>query len=186
MAIPNFGDCVMSFRVTCWLYITLQPTFFLLSIFPFQLYINWNSYLICNRVHFPCSFHFMMWLLLQMPHLLIGPFIFRDLICHCQLADPGLVLCVGLILPFRNFRQLPWSCLEWLPAYLVRWLPCILITALKELICVIKVVQYLLFFPDWPAGYWVWLTSTVLLSFQHMFLPISVWRLIICHGVNCF
>ena len=28
--------------------------------------------------------------------------------------------------------------------YLVRWLPCIWITALQELICVIKVVQYLL------------------------------------------
>ena len=28
--------------------------------FPFQLYINWNRYLICNRFQFLCSFHFLM------------------------------------------------------------------------------------------------------------------------------
>ena len=40
-----------------------------------------------------------MWLLLQMPHPLTGPFIFRILVCSYQLVDPGLVLCIGLILP---------------------------------------------------------------------------------------
>ena len=39
--------------------------------------------------------------------------------------------------------------------YLVRWLPCIWMTALQKLIYVIKVVQYLLFYPDWPARYGV-------------------------------
>ena len=33
-----------------------------------------------------------------MPCPLIGPFVFRDLVCHYQLVDPGLVLYVGLIL----------------------------------------------------------------------------------------
>ena len=110
-------------------------------------------------------------------------FYFRGLVCHYQLVDPGLVLCVGLILPCRSFRPSPWCCVEWLSTYLVRWLPSIWITALQKLICVIKVVQYLLFFPGWPARYWVWAISMVLLLFQHTFLPISMWRPIICPGV---
>ena len=40
-------------------------------------------------------------------------------------------------------------------------------------------VQYLLFFPDWPARYCMWLTSTLLLFFQHTFLPISMWKAVI-------
>ena len=35
----------------------------------------------------------------------------------------------------------------------VRWLPCIWITVLLRCTCVMKVVQCLLFFPDWPARY---------------------------------
>ena len=70
--------------------------------------------------------------------------------------------------------------------YLVRWLPCIWITALQKLICVIKVLQYLLFFPEWIARYWVWPTSTVFLLFQHTFLPISMWRPITCHAIGWF
>ena len=166
--------------------ITLLPTCFLLSTFTFQLYINWNTYLICNRAWFPYNFHFPMSLLLQMSWPLIGPFIFRVLVCCYQLLDPCQVLCVGLILPCRDFRQVPWSWIKWLIACLVRWLLCIWITALQKVTCVIKVVQYLLFFPDWPAGYWVWPTNTVLLLFQHTFLPISMWRPIICHGISCF
>ena len=39
-----------------------SPThFFLLFTFPFQLYINCNSYLICNRAQFPCNFRFLLW-----------------------------------------------------------------------------------------------------------------------------
>ena len=86
-------------------------------------------------------------------------FLFRILDCHYQLLDPGQVLCAGLILPCTNFRQLSWCYAEWFLDYLIRLLPCIWITALKKLICVIMVVQYLLFFPDCPAGYWIWLTS---------------------------
>ena len=37
----------------------------------------------------------------------LAVFIFRVLDCHYQLVDPGQVLCVGLILPGWNFRQLP-------------------------------------------------------------------------------
>ena len=116
----------------------------------------------------------------------LGLFIFRVLVCHYQLVDPGVVLCLGLILPCRSFRQLPLCCIEWLSTYLVEWLPCTWITVLQKLIFVIKVVQFLLFFLGWPAGYWVWPTSTVLLLFEHTFLPISMWRLIICHRVSCF
>ena len=76
------------------------------SILP-TLYINWNSCLICNRAQFLCNFLFLMWLLLLMPHPLIGPFIFRDLVYLYQLVDPGQVLCAGLILPCMSFRLLP-------------------------------------------------------------------------------
>ena len=62
-------------------------------------------------------------------------------------------LCVGLILPCRNFMLLPSCYIEWPSAFLVRWLPYIWITVLLRLIYVIKVVQCLLFFPDWPARY---------------------------------
>ena len=52
---------------------------------------------------------------------------------------------------------------------------------MQKLICVIKVVQYLLFFPGWPARYWVQQTRTILLLFQCTFLPISMRRLIWGH-----
>ena len=114
-----------------------------------------------------------------------GLFVFWDLVYHYWLVDPGPVLCVGLILPCRSFKPLPCCCIDWLSTYLVRWLPCIWITALLRLICVIKVVQCLLFFPCWPARYRVWQTNTVLLLFQHTFPPFSMWRPIICPGVRC-
>ena len=65
-------------------------------------------------------------------HPLIGPIIFWDLIYHYQLVDPDCILCAGLILPCRSFRQSPQHCIEWLSAYLVRWLPCTSITALLQ------------------------------------------------------
>ena len=60
------------------------------------------------------------------------------------------------------------------------------ITGLLRLTCVMRVVQCLLFFPGWPARYWVWLTSMVLLFFQYTFLPTTMWRLIICPRISCF
>ena len=73
----------------------------LLSTFPFQLSLNWNSYVICNRPWLPCNFHFVMWLYLQVHHPLTGPFIFWVLVSHYQLVDPGLGLCEG---PCSSFR----------------------------------------------------------------------------------
>ena len=75
--------------------------------FPFLPCVNWNSYHISNRAQFLCNFLFLMWLLLLMPHSLIGPFIFRDLLCLYWLMDLGGLLCVRLILPCRSFRPLP-------------------------------------------------------------------------------
>ena len=105
-------SCHFEWHVDC--FIILQPNYFLLSIFPFQLCINLSGYLICNIAQFLCNVFFLMWLLLQMPCPLIGPFIFRGLDCHYQLVDPGQVLCAGLILPCRDSKQLPWCCIEWL------------------------------------------------------------------------
>ena len=60
---------------------------FLLSNVPFPLYVNWNGYLIYNIAQILCNFHFLMWLLLLIPHPFIGPFIFRDLVYHYWLVD---------------------------------------------------------------------------------------------------
>ena len=80
-------------------------------------------------------------------------FIFRVLGYLYQLVVPGQVPCLGLILPCRNFRLLPSCSIGWPSTSLVRLLPCIWITILLKHTCVIKVVQCLLFFPDWPARY---------------------------------
>ena len=63
---------------------------------------------------------------------LIGPFIFRDLGYLYQLVVPGLVPCVGLILPCRNFMLLPLCYVKWPSTSVVRWLPCIWITVLCQ------------------------------------------------------
>ena len=67
-----------------------------------------------------------MWLLLLMPCPLIGSFIFRDLDYLYWLVVLGRVLCVGLILPSRSSRPLPWCYIGWPSVYLVRWLHYIL------------------------------------------------------------
>ena len=126
---------------------------FLVFIFLLRPYINWTGWLTCNKVLFHCNSHFRMWSLLLMLHPLIGPFIFRDLGYLYPLVVHGLVPCLGLILPCRNFRLLQSCSVGWPSASLVRWLPCIWITVLLRLTCVIKVVQCLLFFPGWPAAY---------------------------------
>ena len=175
--------CNSEWHVTCLPF--SHPFIFSSSFCPFLL-TSTGTAISSATVWFLCNFHFLMWLLLLMPHPLTGSFIFRDLVYLYWLVDPGWALCVGLILLCRSFRPLPWCCVEWPSTYLVRWLPCIWITALLRLICVIKVVQCLLFFPGWPARYWVWLTCMVLPLFQHTFLPTTMWRLIICPGIRCF
>ena len=112
-----------------------------------------NSCLPYNKVLFHCTSHFLMWSLLLMLHLVIGPFIFRVLGYCYLLVVPGQVPCLGLILPCRNFRLLLSCSVGWPSASLVRLLPCIWIIVLLKRTCVIKVVQCLHFFPDWPAGY---------------------------------
>ena len=146
--------------------------------------LEWLSNL--QKVPFLCNFHFQMWSLLLIPHPLIGPFIFRNLGLLYQLVVPDQVPCVGLILPCRNIKLLPSCYVKWPSTSLVRWLLCTWMTVLLRLTCVIRVEQCLLFFPDWPAVYWVWPTSMVLLFFHHTFLPTSMWRQIICPRINCF
>ena len=162
-----------------------HPFVFSCLLFLFS-FTSTGSYFIFNRVQFPCKFHLLMWLLLQMPCPLIGPFIFRDLVCHFQLVDLGLVLCVGLILPCRSFRPSPCCCGRM--AFHLSGK----VVALHLDNSTVK--TYLFnqggtaspFLPGWSARYWVWPTSTVLLLFQHTFLPVSMWRLIICLRISCF
>ena len=123
------------------------------SFFSFILASTGPGWLTCNKVLFHCNSHFLMWSLLLMLHPLVGPFIFRDLGYLYPLVVHGLVPCLGLILPCRNFRLLQSCSVGWPSTSLVGWLPCIWITVLLRLTCVIKVVQCLLFFPGWPARY---------------------------------
>ena len=180
MAIPNCSTYAVSFRVTYSVFTILPHNYSHMFIFLFPLYVNWNDCLTYNKVLFHCNFHFLMRSLLLMLHPLIGPFIFRVQGYLYQLVVPGQVPCLGLILPCRNFRLLPSYSVGWPSTSLIG------ITVLLKRTCVIKVVQCLLFFPDWPAGYWVWLTSMVLLFFQHTFLPTSMWRQIFCPRIGCF
>ena len=107
MATPNCGTCVVSFRVTCYMF-TIVPTY-LFSHVHFSLSSLHQLEQLANLQQSLSSFaifSFLMWLLLLMPCPLIGPFIFRDLGYLYQLVDPGQVLCAGLILPCRSFRPL--------------------------------------------------------------------------------
>ena len=58
--------CHSEWHVTCSPF--LPPIYFCVFLFPFPPYINWNGWLICNRDRFLCNVHFLMWLLLLMPH----------------------------------------------------------------------------------------------------------------------
>ena len=51
----------------------------------------------CNRVWFFCDFIFLMWLLLQILHPTIEPFIFRVQGYMYPLLEPGQLLCVRFI-----------------------------------------------------------------------------------------
>ena len=125
----------------------LQHNYFCMFIFLFPLYVNWNGWLNYNKVLFHCNFPF--------PDVVIAtdatPTHWAFYLQGFGL--PGQVPCVGLILPCRNFRLLPSCYIGWPSVSLVRWFPCIWITVLLRHTCVIKVVQCLLFFPDWPARY---------------------------------
>ena len=155
MAIPNcMYLCHVIQSDMLQVFIILPCNYFhACSFFPFLFMSTGTVSSVATRVQFFCNFYFLMWSLLLMPPPLIGPFIFRDLGYLYQLVVPGQVPCVGLILPCRNFRLLPSCYIGWPSASLVKWLPCIWITVLLRLTCVIKVVQCLLFFPDWPARY---------------------------------
>ena len=64
---------VMLFRVTCWMFIILQLTYFVPLTIHIQTCVNLQNCLSSSKVKFPCNFPFLMWLLLQMPHPLIRP-----------------------------------------------------------------------------------------------------------------
>ena len=75
-----------------------SPVHIILFAFPFQHGIGIRDCLSSNRVQFPCDFLFLMWLLLQMLHSIIGLFIFRVLSFLYPVVEPSIVLCVKFIL----------------------------------------------------------------------------------------
>ena len=131
----------------------LPHNYFCMFIFLFPLYINWNGWLNYNKFLFHCNFHFLMWSFATDATPTRWAFYFQGSGLHYQLVVPGQVPCLGLLLPCRNFWLLPSCSIGWPSTSLVRWLPSIWITVLLRCTCVIKVVQCLLFFPGWLAGY---------------------------------
>ena len=149
MDIHNFTDCVLSFRVTCWIFFILWLMYFV----PFnfhKLCIKFRDCYSCNRVHSPCNFLLLILLLLWMLYQISGPFSFRLVGYLYPLVEHGQILFIRVILPYRNFRWLCYFCVEWPFVYLVRCLPLpyIQIIVLQKLIYVSKVVQYIFYFPD--------------------------------------
>ena len=94
-----------------------------------------------------------MWLLLLVPCLLIEPFIFRDLVGCYQLVDPGLVLCVWLILPLQELQIVTMSLCRMAFHLSGKVVALHLDNSTAKAYLCNQGVQCLLFFPGWPARY---------------------------------
>ena len=57
MATSNFNNGGMLFKVTCWIFIIFQLTYYLPLNFHIQLCINSSECLSCSKVQFPLQFH---------------------------------------------------------------------------------------------------------------------------------
>ena len=85
-----------------------QAHIFSFEPFSFSAQHQVSGFLIYSRSQFLCNVQFTPCLLLQMPHPVIGPFIFRVLDCHYHLANPGEALSVMLI----SLSRTSGSCLD--------------------------------------------------------------------------
>ena len=157
-------------------YVYHSFAYFLLSFYLlFQCCISFIDCLNCSRFQSPCSFLFLMWLLLLMLCPIIEPFIFRVLGFPSLVVAPDLVLCKRCLLPCKDSRLLHSCCIQWPFGYLVKWLPYSWTIVLLKLICVINIffsfqTSLLHFQSSQQAWYY---------SFQHTYLLISVWKLTI-------
>ena len=121
--------------------------------FSLPPHVNWNSYLICNRAKFLWNFHFLMWLLLLMPHPLIWPFYFQG---------SGLPLLVSGSWSGSMCRaHITLQQLQAIAMMLHRMafhisgkvVALYLDNSTAKASLIIKMVHCLLFFPGWPARY---------------------------------
>ena len=67
----SFAICLVSFRVTCWMFVILLLACFHFLNFLFQLCITLTDCLSCNKVQVSCNFLFLMWLSLWMLYPII-------------------------------------------------------------------------------------------------------------------
>ena len=79
-----FTNCVILFRVTCGMFITLPHIFFFL--FSPLLCVNSGGFVSCTNAWFHCDFLFLKWLMLPMLYPIIGPFIFRAFMLSCSFS----------------------------------------------------------------------------------------------------
>ena len=134
----NFAGSVMSFGMTCWMFIILQVIYFFLFIFPFQHGISFIDCLSCSRVQSLCNFLFLIWLSLQIP--IPNHFIFRIQVILYPVVAPSPVLCSRCILSCKNSRLLCSCYVKWPFSYLGWWLPYIWIIVLLKFIYIIMVI----------------------------------------------
>ena len=80
----------------------IQLIYFILSTFLFPHIFNFDNCLRCSRIKFLCDFLFLIWLSLQLLHLIIG--LFRILGLPYLEVESGLDICAMFISPCKNSR----------------------------------------------------------------------------------
>ena len=134
-----------------------SPTQLFLSIvlsFPAQCQLQRPSQLQEGPV--PCNFLLLMGFSLLMLHPIIWPFIFSVWGFQYPVVSPNPLLCARFIMPCKKSRLLHSCCIKWPFSCPIGSLPYIWIKWLLKLIFVIKVVQLIFFFADYPMTFWIW------------------------------
>ena len=184
-ATHNCSNCVMSFRVTCCLLISLQLIYFFCSIFLFSsastravisfttepsfftISTSWYGY--CYRCH-PSNWTFYF----QgsgFPLSVIWSW--SGSVCKAHIALQEFQ-GAAMMLHRMSFQKVG----KMVALHLNKS------TANTYLCNQSGVVS--LFFPDWPAWYWVWPMNTVLLLFQNTFLSHQWWSWLFVMGMVAF
>ena len=117
----NFCASHLLFRVTFWMFITLQLTYFLPFSFQILLCVTVRDRLSRSRVQVPCNSLFLMFFIARDATLLIGPSLFRVLGYLCPWVATGAAVFAGIILLYRIFKLLHKCCVDWLFIYQARW-----------------------------------------------------------------
>ena len=141
LAMHNFTNCAISFRVICWVFITISLIYLFLFTFLFPLCISSRGFSVVIMsdalaiLSFWCGCCYWCY---------YAPSLGLYMHCSgvpCPIMAPGLVLCARCILPCKNSRLLHSCYVRWPLGYPIRQLPYIWTIILQMLIYVIRVVE---------------------------------------------